>query len=82
MSGFSVAERWQLEVKDVEPVVEIPTECAAFDGGPQVAVRGRDDPHVDGDLDVSADAHEPPRLQDPEQARLERLRHLRDLIEE
>ena len=44
-----LAQRRQRQRHDVEPVEEVLAELAPRDGAPEVAMGGRDDPHVDPD---------------------------------
>src|ERR1700682_5621357 len=42
----AIAERWPLYVEHLQPVKEIFPERASLDGLAQIAIAGRDDPHV------------------------------------
>ena len=44
----AIAQRRQVDLHDVEPVEEVLAEAARLDLDLQVAVRGADDPHVEG----------------------------------
>ena len=71
----------QQQRDDVEPVVQVFAELACGHGGFQIAVRGRDDAHVD--LYGLARAHGPngPLLQHPQQLHLQRGRHVANLVQ-
>lgn len=72
----------QLNGKDVDAVVEMLPELAGLDGFLQIAIRGRDDPHVNGSRCVAADALEFALLQDAEQFHLQGRRELADFVPE
>ena len=79
-----LAERQDVDVNHVQPVVEILAEIAGRDALAQVPVGGADDPHVDaiGGAVVGADRLDFARLQESQQQRLHPQRHLADLVEE
>ncbi len=76
------AQRRQGHRHDVQPVVEVLAELAALHLGGEVAVRRRDEPHVD--LDGLHPAHplELLLLEDAEELDLEGGRDVADLVEE
>ena len=65
-----------------EPVEQVLAEVAAREGGAQIAVRRRDDPHVHGRRIVRAEPEHLPLLQDAQEPRLERGGDVADLVEE
>src|SRR6185503_16905553 len=76
-----LAERRQPDRKDAEPVVEVAPEAPLVRGLAEVAVGGRDDPHVD--LVAARATHRTnlPVLQDTQQLRLDRGARLPHLVE-
>ena len=68
--------------KTDEAVVEVLAERLRLDHRRQVAVRRGDDPHVDADRPLAADAHDLAVLHDAQQADLRGERELADLVEE
>ena len=74
-------KRRQVDLNDVDAVVEVLAEAAFLDGRFQVAVRGGQDAHVDGDFLLAADRPDLALLQGPQQLGLHRQRHLADLVE-
>ena len=81
MSLGPLAQRRQRDREDVEPVVEILAELALGDQRLEVAVRGRDDPHVDLDGLAAADPLELALLQHAQQLDLHVERQVADLVE-
>src|SRR2546430_13893439 len=77
-----LAERRDLDVNHVEPVVEVFAEAAGLHLLDESLVRRRDDAHVDVDQFVTADPPELAALEDAEELHLEVLAHLADLVEE
>jgi len=76
------AQGRDLDADDVQPVEEIRTQAARRDQlGGRLAQRG-DDPGVDRDRLMSAEALEPPLLDRAEELRLRRRIELLDLVEE
>src|SRR5262245_35948903 len=63
-----------------EPVVEILTKRALLDRPPDVFVGGRDETHIGEDRLGSAHTIEALILEDPQQAALQRERHVPDFI--
>ena len=78
----AIAQRGQMNVDDVEPVVEIGAEAPALDVVFQIAVRRRHDAHVHRNGFGAADGDRFALLQHAEQLHLGRRRHLADFIEE
>jgi hypothetical protein len=52
----ALAQRREAQLADGQPVVEVRAEAPGRDGGLEVAIRGRDQAHVEGDRLVAADA--------------------------
>src|SRR5262249_26338853 len=65
-----------------EAIIEVLPEAALGDLGGEVPVRRRHDPHVDPARPAVADRHDLALLEDAEELRLHRRRHLADLVEE
>ena len=80
--GAALAQRRQLQPHHVQPVQQVGAETALLDQGFQILVGGGDDPHVDADQLAPADAEELTLGQHPQQAGLQRRRHVADLVEE
>src|SRR5207248_1878167 len=76
----ALAQRWHLDRDNVEPEEEVLAETSLGDQLAKIAMRGRDDPHVDHDVAVAAHPPERAGLEDAEQLRLELRRHLPDLV--
>ena len=76
------AQRRQSDREDAEPVEQVGTELALAGPAFQVAVGGRDQPHVGPDRFAAADALEGLVLQHAQQLGLHRQRHVADLVEE
>ena len=76
------AQRRDLEIERVDPVVEILAEQPVGDARAQVAVGRRDDAHVDLHRVVAAERLDRPLLQHAQQLGLRRQRQLRDLVQE
>ena len=74
-------QRRQIDGDDLDPVVEILTHPAGRQKGFQIAVRGRDDPHINGHRPVVADFFDALLLQGPQQLHLDDLAHIPDLIQ-
>ena len=75
-------QRGQLDQDDVETVIEILAEQAARHALLQALVGRGDDAHVDADRGLAADAVELALGEHPQEPRLERQRHVADLVEE
>src|SRR5450759_1192327 len=78
----AVAQRRQRNGNDIQAVIKIGAEAAFADGGFKRAVAGRDDADIDVYGLVRSQAVELPLLQGAQQFRLQRERHLTDLIEQ
>ena len=78
----ALAQRRQVQVDDVEPVVEVLAEAARLDLLLEVAVGRGDDADVDRLGLGVADAEDDPLLQRAQELHLQRERHLADLVEE
>ena len=76
------AQRRQLDADHVEPVEEVLAKEAARDALVQILVGRGDDAHVDAHRGLAADPVELALGEHPQQARLQRHRHVADLIEE
>jgi hypothetical protein len=59
-----LTQRWHFDWEDAEPIVQVESKAARFSFGEQVAVGGRDQPHLDGARAVIAEALELSFLQD------------------
>src|SRR5262249_4441819 len=74
--------QWRaIDRKHIESIKEILTKRASVDHSRQVAVRSRDDPHVDRDGLVSADALKLTFLQDTQESNLSLCGEIADFIE-
>ena len=71
-----------MDGEDAQPVVEVGTELALGGQGGQVAVRGRDQPHVRANGLVAADPLEGLLLEQAQYLGLQRQRHVADFVEE
>ena len=78
----AVAQRRRLQSQYAQAVVKVSAETAARDGTVEVVVGGGDDPHVDPDLLVAAEALDAPLLQEPQQRGLAFHRQITDFVEE
>ena len=77
-----LAQRRQRDAQHRQPVVEVGAEAALAHARLEVAVRRADHPHAHRDRARAADPHHLAFLQHAQQARLQRQRHLADLVEE
>src|SRR5580704_1810990 len=77
-----LAQRRQRQWNHVEPVKQIGAELALAHHVGQVAVRSRDDAHVDGNTARIAQTVELPLLQNPQQLGLQRERHLPNFVQQ
>ena len=75
-------QRRQLHADHVQPMEEVLAEEAARHAVLEVLVGGSDDAHIDAHRGLAADAIEFAFGQHPQQARLQRRRHVADLVEE
>ena len=76
------AQRRQAQAHDVEAVQQVGAEAAVGDQRLQVLVGRGDHAHVDADQLAAADAEELALGQHAQQPRLQRQRHVADLVEE
>src|SRR5262249_27462446 len=76
------AERWDRERHHVQPVEEIGAKLLLLDRLRQVPVRRGHDARVDLDRLLTADALDLALLEDAQELRLHRERHVADLVEE
>ena len=74
-------ERRGIDADDVQAVIQIFAKARFLDGAREVLVGGGDDADVDLDRLLPAHAVELAFCQHPQQARLQRGRHVADLIE-
>ena len=78
----SLPERGHVKGHHLDAVAEVLAESSRANLCGEIAVRGRNDPDIDGARTRLAEAHDLPGLEHPQEARLRRLRHLGDLVEE
>src|SRR5437867_9864876 len=76
------AQRREADRECDQPVVEVLAEAACRDLRGEVAVRRRDDTHVDPARPVVAHRHDLALLEDAQELRRHRRRHLAELVEE
>ena len=76
------AQRRQAQAHHVEAMQQVGAEAAFGDQRFEVLVGGRDHAHVDADQFAPADAEELAFGQHAQQPRLQRQRHVADLVEE
>ncbi len=76
------AQRRQVQAHDIEAVQQVGAEFAAFGFRVEVLVGRGDHAHVDADQLAAADAVELAVGEHAQQARLQRQRHVADLVEE
>src|SRR6185312_528914 len=77
-----LAERWQLDRNDVEPIIQVFAELAGGDGLGQVDVGRGEDSRVGLDHLAAPDSLEGPVLEDPEELGLHAHRQGADLVEQ
>ena len=83
MSSRRVAQRRQLDADHVQAVVEVLAEAARrVTRSVEILVRRGDHAHVDADRRLAADAVELAFREHAQQPRLQRERHVADLVEE
>ena len=80
--GAPSAQRRHVDLDHVDAEEQVLAEPLFFDGRLQVAIRGRQDPHVERHLLVAADRADLPFLQGPQQFGLHRQRHLADFVQQ
>src|SRR5688500_16530976 len=79
----SLAQRRDRYLNDVEPVIEVLAQLLVSNGLARIPVRSRDETHVDYRfLCLAANAPYDSILKDSQHLRLERHRHLGELVEE
>ncbi len=78
----AIAQRRHADVEHVQAVVEVQAKAAALDLLGQLLVCRGDDAHVDGQIARAPQPAERHLLEDAQQLRLRRHRHLADLVEE
>ena len=78
----ALAQRWEPEREDAQPVVQVGAEPPVARGPLEVPVRGSDDAHVDPAGAGAADGLELSPLQYTEELVLQLERQLADLVEE
>ena len=76
------AQRGQLDANDVQAVIQVLAEQAAHHPLLQVLVARGDDAHVDADRGLAPDTVELALGEHPQQAGLQRRRHVADLVQE
>jgi hypothetical protein len=74
------AQRWNADVEDVQPVVQISTKISTSDGIVKIPVRCRDDAHVRANGSRPTEAQELAALQHTQELCLSTTRHFGDLI--
>lgn len=77
----TLAQRRQMDRKDVQTIVEIAAELAIGDHLPEIAVGGGDQPDIGADQLVAAETFKLLFLQNPQQLRLQLQRHVAHFIE-
>ena len=79
----AIAERRQRDAHDVQSIVQILAKMLALDRLARIAIRRRDEANVDDRVMLlAADAANHTVLNDAQQLRLQRQRHLRELVQE
>src|ERR1043166_5998082 len=78
---WTLSQRWNANVEDVDPVIEIGAELAACNGLSQVSIRRGDDAHVGSHRPRAAEAHELALLEHAKEFRLCGGGHLGDFVE-
>src|SRR5438067_861490 len=78
----AVAQGWQLDTEDVQPVIEIRAETAGLHQRFKALVGRRDGPEIDLDLLVAADADDLLLLEHAQQVGLGLQADVADLVEE
>ena len=77
-----LAERRNVNVEDVQPVVEVRTEFPLRNRIVQISIGGGDDADVDADRPRASQSQELTLLEHAQELRLRRRRHLGDFVEE
>src|SRR5437667_1814310 len=78
---LALPERWDADVHDIEPVVEVLSELPAGHRVLQIPIRGRDHPCVDVDRPVAPHPRESKILEHMEELGLEGTGQLRNLVQ-
>src|SRR5439155_646012 len=77
-----LAQRRELKRHHLQAIVEVLTEAPLLDGARQITVGRRDGTHVDRPPHRAAHRPDLVLLEDAQELRLERRRHVADLVEE
>src|SRR5262249_31392667 len=80
--GDPLAQRRQVDVRDIHAVVQVPSEPAVAHQGFERLIRGRDDAYVDDDRPRAAKPLDAAILQYAQDLRLRAETHVADLVEE
>jgi hypothetical protein len=78
----AIAQRWNVNVDDVETIEQILPELSVRHRLLEIPVRRREHVHVDVETAHAAHAPKLVRLDDVEKLGLHRFRHVADLVEE
>src|SRR5262245_10075434 len=78
----ALAQRWQVEREDVQPIVAVVAEAVVVDYSEEIAVARRDHTNVHLDGPRAAETLEFLLLEDPQKLRLELEGNVADLVEE
>src|SRR6476660_136411 len=78
--SFSLAERWQRNGENIQPIVQILSEFTVTDHLPQISIGCRDNTNIDSRCARAAYGLELARLEDTEQLGLKLQRHVSDFI--
>ena len=76
-----LAQGWQLNVEDAQPVIQVRPELPLCRPSLQITMRGGDQPHVGANRLVAPNSLESLVLEDPEDLGLKGKRHIADLVE-
>ena len=79
---LALPQRFYADLNDIEAVVQVLAEFLLLDELLQVLVGSRDDPHVERDRLIAADALHFPLLNDAQELDLHVKVHVSDLVEE
>src|SRR4029077_5499142 len=78
--SFSLAERWQRNGENIQPIVQILSEFTVTDHLPQISIGCRDNTNIDSRCARAAYGLELALLEDTEQLGLKLQRHVSDFI--
>src|SRR5690606_14502844 len=78
----AIAERGDLDLEHIEPIVEVLAEPARGDRSLEIGVRGREHPNIAAQRLAAADPLEAALLQDPQELDLGLGPELTDLVQE